>query len=91
MADLFQRGGKRSYILRHFYQSFKRRLARPAGINPQLDDSAFVRELGRSREVDEPALLALLGRLRNERIGEADLVRTVADAEAMLAQLERKS
>lgn len=90
MADLFQRGGKRAYILRHFYQSFKRRLARPAGVSPQLDDAAFVRELGRAREVDETALLALLARLRNERIGEADLVRVVADAEAMLAQWERR-
>jgi hypothetical protein len=90
MADLFQRGGKRAYILRHFYQSFKRRLARPVGVSPQLDDAAFVHELGRAREVDEPALLALLGRLRDERIGEADLVRVVADAEAMIAQWEQR-
>lgn len=90
MADLFQRGGKRAYILRHFYQSFKRRLARPAGVSPQLDDAAFVHELGRAREVDETALLALLRRLHNERISEADMVRVVADAEAMLAQWERK-
>jgi hypothetical protein len=85
MADLFQRGGKRAYILRHYHATFKRRLARPYGINPQLDDREFVRELARFREVDEPALLALLARLRSERTSEADMVRTVAEADALLA------
>lgn len=89
MADLFQRGGKRGYVLRHFYQTFKRRLARPAGINPQLDDAAFVRELARARAIDEAELLALLARLRNQRADEAELVRTVADAEELLAREQR--
>ena len=83
MADLFQRSGKRAYILRHYHAALKRRLARPYGINPGLDDAEFVRELARFREVDAPALLALLARLRSERVGEAELVRTVADAEAL--------
>lgn len=82
MADLFQRSGKRGYILRHYHAAFKRRLARPYGINPQLDDAAFVYELARFRQVDEPALLALLERLRRADAGEAELVRTVAEAEA---------
>jgi hypothetical protein len=85
MADLFQRGGKRAYILRHYHAAFKRRLARPYGINPRGDDTEFVRELARFRELDEPALLALLSRLGNEQAGEAELVRTVADAEQLLA------
>jgi hypothetical protein len=49
MADLFQRGGKRAYILRHYHSALKRRLAKPLGISPQLDDAAFVRELARAR------------------------------------------
>jgi hypothetical protein len=83
MADLFQRGGKRAYILRHFYQSFKRRLARKDGINPSLDDAEFARELARARDVDEPALLALLARLRAARPSEAELVRAVSEADAV--------
>ena len=82
MADLFQRGGKRAYILSHYHAAFKRRLARPAGVNPQLPDEQFVRELARARELDEPALLALLARLRGERLDEATLVRAVAEADA---------
>ena len=42
IADLYQRGGKRAYMLRHFYADFKRRLAQPYGINPQVDDREFV-------------------------------------------------
>ncbi|HWQ13743.1 MAG TPA: hypothetical protein VNL77_13150 [Roseiflexaceae bacterium] len=88
MADLFQRGGKRAYILRHYHAALKRRLARPYGVNPQLDDAAFVRELARTRELDEPALLALLGRLRAAPVDEAGLLRTVADADAYLSKIE---
>lgn len=89
MADLFQRGGKRAYILGHYHTAFKRRLARPYGVNPQLDDAEFARELARFRAVDEPALLALLDRLRGERLSEAGLVRAVAEADATLAELVR--
>jgi hypothetical protein len=72
MADLFQRGGKRTYILRHYHAAFKRRLAKPFGINPQLADQEFVRELARFRAIDEPALLALLARLRSAKAGEVN-------------------
>jgi hypothetical protein len=85
MADLFQRSGKRAYILRHYHGTLKRKLARPLGVNPQLDDDTFVREIARARPVDEPALLALLGRLRAADPGEAELVRAVADADAYMA------
>ncbi|MFL5801216.1 MAG: DUF4350 domain-containing protein [Roseiflexaceae bacterium] len=84
MADLFQRGGKRAYILRHYHAAFKRRLAKPLGANPQLPDDEFVRELTRYRDLDEPALLALLARLRGERANEAELLRAVAEADEYL-------
>ena len=84
MADLFQRGGKRAYILHHYHNAFKRRLARKDGVNPQLDDAEFVRELARFRPLDEPAMLALLARLRSEKISEAELVRAIGDADATL-------
>ena len=83
MADLFQRGAKRGYILKHYRGAFKRRLARRDGINPQLDDDEFVRELARARSIDEPALAGLLARLRAANPSEAELLRTVADADAL--------
>jgi hypothetical protein len=87
MADLFQRGGKRAYILRHYHAAAKRRLARRDGVNPRLPDGEFVGELARARPIDEPALLALLARLRAEQPSEADLVRAVAEADALVDQV----
>jgi hypothetical protein len=81
MADLFQRGGKRAFVLAHYRAALKRRLARPFGINPRLDDDAFVRELARFRPVDEAALAAQLARLRRERLSEDELVRVVAESD----------
>ena len=89
MADLFQRGGKRGYILRHYHGAFKRRIARKAGISPQLADAELVRELARTRALDEPALLALLARLRADAPSEAELVRAVAEADAVAAEVTR--
>src|ERR1041384_6938838 len=90
MADLFQRGGKRDYILKHYHSAFKRALARKDGINPQLDDAEFARELSRARDVDEPALLALLARLRSSKASEAELVRVVAEADAVAETFVRR-
>ena len=83
MADLFQRGGKREFIVRHYYASLKRRLARPFGISPGLNDDQFVRELARYRTLDEPALRDLLARLRRPPASEAELLRLVAEADRM--------
>jgi len=90
MADLFQRGGKRAYILRHYRAALKRRLARKDGVNPQVDDAEFLRELARARPIDEQALGALLQRLRAENPGEAELVRAVADADELAATFARE-
>jgi hypothetical protein len=90
MADLFQRGGKRGYILKHYHSAFKRALARKDGINPQLDDAEFARELSRARDTDEPALLALLARLRSAKASEAELVRAVSEADAMAEAFVRR-
>lgn len=91
MADLFQRGGKRGYILRHYRAALKRRLARPSGVNPQLGDDEFVRELARARPIDEPALAGLLARLRAQSPREDELVRAVADADAVAETLTQNS
>ncbi|MEN9937739.1 MAG: hypothetical protein RLZZ387_4318 [Chloroflexota bacterium] len=82
MANLFQRGGKRAYIVGHYRDALKRRLARPYGISPRLEDEAFVRELARAREVDEARLLTLLARLRTAPPDDDALLRAVAEADA---------
>lgn len=85
MADLYQRGGKRRYMLQHFYAEFKRRLAKPYGINPQLEDREFVYQLARARPIDEAALLALLAQMRSTPASDAELLRVVAAADAFIA------
>ncbi len=81
MADLFQRSQKRDFILKHYYGAYKRRLARPYGINPRLDDAAFVAELERYPEVDTEQVRAMLARLRRQNVSEDELVRTIAAME----------
>ena len=84
LADLYQRSGKRAYMLRHFYADFKRRLAQPYGINPQVDDREFVYQLARVRPIEEAALLALLAQLRATPASDAELLRVVAAADAFI-------
>ena len=84
IADLYQRGGKRAYMLRHFYASFKRRLAQLYGINPQVDDREFVYQLARVRPIEEAAMLALLAQQRATHASDAELLRVVAAADAFI-------
>lgn len=86
MSELFQRGGKAPFILQHYYTAFKRRLAKPYGINPNQDDDAFVAELARSCEVDAARLKALLARMRKKNIKDDELVRVVAESETFTVQ-----
>jgi hypothetical protein len=91
MADLLQRGGKRGFVLRHYRDSLKRRLARPYGISPHLDDDAFVRELARYRPLadeDQERLRTLLARMRREQVGEEELLRLIAEADAARSRRE---
>ena len=86
MADLLQRGGKRAYILQHYHQQFKRRLARPYGISPQVEDSEFVAELTRFHPIDEPTLRGILARLRSSQPNEEQFVATIVEAERLLEE-----
>jgi hypothetical protein len=73
-------------VLRHYRDNLKRRLARPYGISPHLDDAAFVRELARYRQLseeDQERLHTLLARMRREHIGEDELLRLIAEADAV--------
>lgn len=86
MANLFQRGGKRDYMLQHYHTMFKRRLAKPLGVNPRLDDEAFVQELARQGDLnadEQHRLRQVLQRLRQRNPGESDLLAAVAAADAI--------
>ena len=83
LAMLFRRANKQAYILDHYQQQFKRRLARPYGFVPPADDTAFVRELRRYAGLtDEQAerLQVLLNQLRGNA-SEERLVRLVRAAD----------
>lgn len=84
MALLFRRAGKQDYVLNHYHNQLKRRLARPYGFVPPDDDAAFVQELQRYRgATDEQAeqLTTLLRQLRGSS-GEEQLVRIIRAADA---------
>lgn len=84
LAMLFQRAGKRSYVLSHYHSQLKRRLARPYGFVPLADDDAFVKELLRYRGItDEQAarLRTLLAQLSGS-VSEDQLVQLVRAADS---------
>ncbi len=83
MADLFQRSGKREYIGLHYHTALKRRLARPFGINPRLEDDQFLRELSRYRTLDEPQIQSILEQLRRRGLREEQLMQTLSAADAI--------
>jgi hypothetical protein len=85
MAQLFRRGGRRAFVLRHHHDHLKRELARPWRLNPDLPDDLFVADLARCRDdLDATALQGLLARLAAGRAKEGELVRLVAEVEAWL-------
>jgi hypothetical protein len=84
MAGLLRRGRKGDYVGAHYRAALKRRLARPHGISPALDDDAFVAALAAARPLDRAALRALLARLSRSGLSEAELLRLVAEGDALL-------
>lgn len=85
MADLFLRGGQRAFIATHYRVAFKRRLARPFGINPQLTDDEFVREIARYTTIDQVELQRVLAQLRRPPASEEALLRAIAAADQFAA------
>ncbi|GIV98490.1 MAG: hypothetical protein KatS3mg057_3147 [Herpetosiphonaceae bacterium] len=63
MAGLLERGRKTGYVLRHYKEQLKRRLAKPYGFNPRVSDDEFVRELARLQPIDTGRLADLLRRM----------------------------
>jgi hypothetical protein len=83
MAGLLRRGRKSGYILAHYRAALRRRLARPYGISPALDDDAFVAALAAARPLDAAALRDLLARMRQSAVGEAELLRIIAEGDRL--------
>ncbi len=83
IASLLQRGGKRDYLREHYLAAFKRRLARPYGLNPGLDDAVFAAELSYYRSIDRTQLETLLRRLRRPGLSDEELLRLLAEADTL--------
>ncbi len=84
MAGLLRRGRKTDYIMQHYRVDLKRRLARPYGLNPQLDDAEFVRELAIARpDLASERLRDVLTRMARTGISDDELLRLVAEADQL--------
>ncbi|MBX0327885.1 DUF4350 domain-containing protein, partial [Oscillochloris sp. ZM17-4] len=83
MAGLLRRGRKSGYLLAHYRAALKRRLARPYGISPGLDDDAFVAALAAARPVDAAALRGLLARMARPEVGEAEMLKIIAEGDRL--------
>lgn len=84
MAGLLRRAGKLDYAQAHFHASLKRRLARAHGLNPRLEDAAFVESLAETNPALARAAQEILARLAAPIGSEAELLRTVAAADELL-------
>ncbi len=91
LAQIFRRAGKRDYILNHYRNQLKRRLARPHGFVPPEDDDEFVRELqrfGGATAEQAERLRALLTQLRRN-VSEEELLRIVSDVDSFTGERGR--
>ena len=88
MAGLFQRAQQTGYMLNHYKQAFKRRLAKPYGVNPRLDDQAYMQELQRYVSLDQERLAALLNALSTQNPNQESLRRIIGIADAYIQEVE---
>lgn len=64
MAGLYERSGRLGGVAERYATELKERVGGAAGVEPQLDDAAFVDRLGGSGEARAEAVAAVLGRAR---------------------------
>lgn len=81
MAGMLRQAKQIAYAAEHYRQMVRRRLGRPYGISPALDDDAFVEELAAIRPIDRAALRRILAELRRPNLSEAELLRLIAEAD----------
>jgi hypothetical protein len=78
VANLKRRAGHRQATLATYHRQLKRALGQRYGLSPTMPDETYVAALAQYRpELDQEALLWLLRRLHEPKIGEAEMVRLV--------------
>jgi len=81
MANLNRLAGHRHPVLLQYHHELKRTLGRRYRLDPALTDDEYVAYLVRyNPAIDGPALLAVLTRLRQPNLGEAEMIRAAAEA-----------
>lgn len=89
LAGLNQRAGHRAEILREYYRQLKRSLGQRYRLDPGLDDIEYVRRLAEIRpEIDSAGLLRLLGRLKQGKASEQEMVDLANQAAGWMRQNE---
>lgn len=88
MAGLFQRGRQTGYMLAHYKTAFKRRIAKPYGFSPKLEDAEYVRELSRFTDVEEQRLLSLLNAMSMDNPSEEALLKLTNAADDFAKEFE---
>jgi len=81
VANLSRLAGHREPVLLQYHHELKRSLGRRYRLDPTLPDVDYVNSLVRyNPAIDGPSLLALLGRLKQPHLSEAEMVRVAAEA-----------
>lgn len=86
MAGLLRRAGKGGYVQAHFRAGLKRRLARDAGLSPDLDDQALVAVIAQTRPARARAAAELLARMTSPTPDDKALLALVRDADRLLEE-----
>ncbi len=91
MANLFQRGRQADHMQAHYKTYLKRRIAKPYGINPKLDDQQFINEVQRySETIDRNHLAHLLNHLSQPKPSEANILALVSDIDRFIQTWEQQ-
>lgn len=91
MANLFQRGRQAEHMQAHYKTYLKRRIAKPYGINPKLDDQSFLSEVQRySDTIDRNHLAHLLNHLSQPNPSEATILALVNDIDRFIKTWEQQ-
>lgn len=83
MAGMLRHAGQVAYAAEHYRQMLRRRLGRPYGLSPALDDEEFVAALAAARPLDREGLRRILAALRRVDLNETDLLALVAEADRL--------
>jgi hypothetical protein len=81
LASLKRRAGRRQTVLAHYKDRLKRHLGRTCGVDPSLDDGAFLTRVALCKpDLDKERLARLLANLSRSQVSERDMVRLAEEA-----------